>query len=74
MLLIGTIVVILYQRRGRLHKRQLEEADGTNGNEEGRGKKLRTDEDSAAELEAFNETDYYIENGLLLYVCTCHHI
>ena len=54
------MVCLPIQRRGRLHKRQLEEA--SEGGNETESKKKKPD-DEPPELAAYSETDYYTENG-----------
>ncbi|XP_067947120.1 pseudouridylate synthase RPUSD2-like [Watersipora subatra] len=64
------------RRKGLLHKRQLNEADGNTDAEA--GKRLKVDDESTKMKESHNETDCYIENGLrkvypyrYTYLCYC---
>ena len=52
------------QRKGQLHKRQLEEADTNEDSEASKRKKM---EETETKMEdSHKETDYYIENGTSL--------
>lgn len=55
------------QRRGRLHKRQLENADGDEVSHGGKAPKLNVstalDGGKSISKDILEETDYYFENG-----------